>query len=126
MTIDGPSFYYTTEIFPSYLRAKGVTLSIASICVGDVIWLVSAPTAFQNIGWRFYICFIAVAVVGIAWIARTFPDTRGKPLEEIARMSGEEDLVMVYQQDIYVDKKKDEATVVHDGNIVQVSETTKV
>jgi MFS family permease len=116
ITIEGPNFYYTAEIFPSHLRAKGMTLAMASLCVGDIIWLVSAPTAFKNIGWKFYICFIVVTAIGATWIAFTFPDTRKKPLEEIAKMFGDEDLVMVYQKDIYVDATKDEIVVQHDEN----------
>jgi MFS family permease len=120
ITIEGPNFYYTAEIFPSHLRAKGMNLAMASLCVGDIIWLVSAPTAFQTIGWRFYLCFIAVTAIGVLWIALTFPDTRKKPLEEIAKLFGDEDLVMVYQKDIRVNAKTDEASVLQEEEMVTI------
>ena len=94
--LEGPNFYYAGEIFPTHLRAKGMSMAMASLCAGEIIRLQSAPTAFANIGWKFYLCFILVTAVGALWVGTTFRDTRDKPLEEIAKMFGDEDLVMIY------------------------------
>lgn len=100
--IDGPQFCYLTEIFPSHLRAKGVSLGVATFSLTNIIWLQAAPTAFASIGWKFYLCLIIPSffLALIVWF--TFPDTRGKPLEEIAAMFGDEDEVAIRQADIEI------------------------
>jgi hypothetical protein len=101
--IDGPQFCYLTEIFPSHLRAKGVSLGVASFSLTNIIWLQVAPTAFANIGWKFYLCLIIPGffLALIMWFF--FPDTRGKPLEEIAAIFGDEDEVAVRQAEVEID-----------------------
>jgi hypothetical protein len=42
----GTQFSYLGEIFPTHLRAKGVSLGVAMISFMNVIWLQAAPTAF--------------------------------------------------------------------------------
>jgi hypothetical protein len=63
----------------------------------------SAPTAFNTIGWKFYLCFIIPGTIGaiVMWI--WFPDTNGLPLEEVAAIFGDADEVAIYQRDIEVD-----------------------
>jgi hypothetical protein len=101
--IDGPQFCYLTEIFPSHLRAKGVSLGVATFSLTNIIWLQAAPTAFANIGWRFYLCLVIPSffLALVMWFF--YPDTRGKPLEEIAVMFGDDDEVVVRQADVEID-----------------------
>ncbi|EXJ70207.1 uncharacterized protein A1O5_06275 [Cladophialophora psammophila CBS 110553] len=101
--IDGPQFCYLTEIFPSHLRAKGVSLGVATFSLTNIIWLQAAPTAFANIGWKFYLCLVIPSffLALIMWFC--YPDTRGKPLEEIAAVFGDDDEVAVRQADVEID-----------------------
>lgn len=101
--IDGPQFCYLTEIFPSHLRAKGVSLGVATFSLTNIIWLQAAPTAFANIGWRFYLCLVIPSffLALVMWFF--YPDTRGKPLEEIAAIFGDDDEVAVRQADVEID-----------------------
>lgn len=101
--IDGPQFCYLTEIFPSHLRAKGVSLGVATFSLTNIIWLQAAPTAFANIGWKFYLCLVIPSffLALVMWFF--YPDTKGKPLEEIAAIFGDEDEVVVRQADVEID-----------------------
>ncbi|MCJ1366035.1 hypothetical protein MMC16_005160 [Acarospora aff. strigata] len=45
--LDGTQFAYVGELFPTHLRAKGMSLGVAGICLMNVMWLQVAPTAFQ-------------------------------------------------------------------------------
>lgn len=63
----------------------------------------SAPTAFETIGWKFYLCFIIPGTLGGIAIWLWFPDTNGLPLEEVAAIFGDADEVAIYQRDIEVD-----------------------
>jgi hypothetical protein len=75
-------------------------LGVSMISLMNVIWLQSTPTAFANIGWRFYLVFIIGCFVGGIVFLFFWPDTRGLPLEEIAAIFGDADEVAVYQRDI--------------------------
>jgi len=103
LCLDGPQFAYLGEIFPTHLRAKGVCLGVAMISFMNIIWLQSAPTAFETIRWKFYLCFIIPGTIGaiVMWI--WFPDTNGLPLEEVAAIFGDADEVAIYQREIEVD-----------------------
>lgn len=45
--LDGTQFVYCGELFPTHLRAKGMNLGVAGICLMNIIWLQAAPTAFE-------------------------------------------------------------------------------
>lgn len=100
--LDGTQFSYLGELFPTHLRAKGLSLGVAMISLTNIVWLQAAPTAFVTIGWKFYLVFIIPGTIGglIVWFF--FPDTKGLPLEEIAAIFGDEDEIAVYQREIDV------------------------
>lgn len=122
--LDGPSYFYVAEIWPSHLRTRGFAIGMASLCGFNMMWLLAAPTAMAKIGWTFYLFFIIIPGIGAVITYFTFPDTLKKPLEEIATMFGDEDIVAVHQQDVTLaevqatgyelaDGKQDKGTVVH-------------
>jgi hypothetical protein len=88
--LDGPTYFYLGEILPNHIRSQGMTLGMASLCLANIIWLQAAPKAFQTIGWHYYLFFIIFTALGTVWVFFTFPDTRNLPLEEIARLFGDE------------------------------------
>lgn len=87
--LDGPTYFYLGEIFPTHLRAQGITMGMASLCAANIIWLQAAPTAFKAIRWGYYLFFIVITVLGAIWVFTSFPDTRNLPLEEIGRLFGD-------------------------------------
>ncbi|KAJ9606675.1 hypothetical protein H2200_008683 [Cladophialophora chaetospira] len=89
ITVDGGQFVYMGEIFPTHLRAKGISLGMAGLCATNIIWLQVAPLAFETIKWKFYLCFIIPSFLCGAVILIWFPDTRGVPLESIAAIFGD-------------------------------------
>ncbi|OCK75229.1 MFS transporter [Lepidopterella palustris CBS 459.81] len=113
--LEGVSWYYASEIFPTHLRAKGMTITVVGFCLIDILWLEIAPTAITNIGWKYYLVFICLSVVGAAVIYLVYPDTLGKPLEEVAKLFGDDDLVAIYQQNIHIDHEKHEVIVEKDN-----------
>ncbi|KPI38058.1 High-affinity glucose transporter [Cyphellophora attinorum] len=87
--LDGTMFAYMAEIFPNHIRAKGLVTTIASLTAINILWTQVAPTAFEAIGWKFYLCFIIPPLLFAILVAFTFPDTLGLPLEEIAKIFGD-------------------------------------
>ncbi|KIX98612.1 uncharacterized protein Z520_05913 [Fonsecaea multimorphosa CBS 102226] len=100
---EGPLSYWAAEFYPTHLRARGQTIQVVSYGAFSILWGQSGPTAISNIGWRFFLVFICITVVTSFVIYWYFPDTQGKSLEEMALLFGDDDLVVVRQQDIHID-----------------------
>ena len=102
MLVEGAVFFYVAEIWPTHLRAHGFAIAMTAICAIDLIWLQCAPVAFEAVGWKYFLCFVIVPALGAVIIFWTFPDTLHKPLEEIAAMFSDTDIVMVCQKDLNI------------------------
>lgn len=98
MFLDGCSFWYVGEIFPSHLRANGFALAMVGFCLADIIWLGAAPTAFAVIGWKYYLFFIIITAITTVAVYFKFPNTLNVPLEEVAKMFGDDD--QIYKQGV--------------------------
>ena len=55
------------------------------------------------IGWKYYLVFISVLVVGSVWSWFNLPETKGIPLEEVAGLFGDDGEVVVHATDLRVD-----------------------
>ena len=97
------------------MRHKGVALSIAVIALTDLVYLQATTTAFANIGWKFYLVFIIISGLGSIVAYFYIPETKGVPLEEIAKIFGDTEDVAIYAQDIHIDHRTHEM-VVEDHN----------
>ena len=86
----GAEYVYIAEIFPTHIRSQGMGICISGLSLMNVIWLQVAPTAFEDIGWKFYLVFICCTVVAIVLIIIYCPDTNQLPLESIAVLFGDE------------------------------------
>jgi MFS family permease len=107
LALDGPTYFYIAEIWPSHVRSQGFAIAMAVLSGTNLMWLQATPYAISTISWRWYLVFTcipgAAAVVVFFW----FKDTRNKPLEEIAGMFGDEDMVAVYQRELNIGELDD-------------------
>ena len=78
LSYDATSYVYGSEIFPNPVRARGLGISITGLFVSTIIFLQCAPTAFANIGWRYYTVFIAISAVMATIMWFYFPEV-GEP-----------------------------------------------
>ncbi|OAL32912.1 hypothetical protein AYO20_07703 [Fonsecaea nubica] len=111
--IDVAGFVFFAEIWPNHDRVRGVALSWLVFVLTDLVYLQVTATAFAHIGWRYFLVFIVVSAVGWVWMWFCIPETRGRPLEEMAELFGDKDEVMVYLRDLHIDEETHE--VVEDG-----------
>ncbi|KAJ9602248.1 hypothetical protein H2200_013368 [Cladophialophora chaetospira] len=88
--IDPNMYIYSSEIFPAEVRSVGVAVSMSGQWLATICFLQSAPTAFANIGYRFYIVFIVCTIALFGIVYRFYPETKGLSLEEMARIFGDE------------------------------------
>ncbi|KAJ5817207.1 hypothetical protein N7447_009440 [Penicillium robsamsonii] len=75
---------YPAEIWTTSLRAKGVAISMMSNYMALVFNQLINPIAFESISWKYYFVFLGVLLVVLVVVWKTYPETRGRSLEEIA------------------------------------------
>src|SRR4051812_36208699 len=48
--VDSAAYVWYTEIFPNHIRAKGLSLCVATLALTNLVYLQVSPTAFESIG----------------------------------------------------------------------------
>ncbi|KXJ87554.1 lactose permease [Microdochium bolleyi] len=77
---------YPVEVFQFTLRARGVSVTYASTFIGLIIGQFVNPLAMAGLGWKYYIVFCVILACLFVVIWFTFPETKGRTLEEIAEI----------------------------------------
>ena len=67
--------------------------SLAVLFLSTVAYLEAAPTAFAQVGWKYYLLFILLTAINIPLVWWLFPETKGLTLEEIGEKFGDEVVV---------------------------------
>jgi len=88
--IDAASWVYAAEVWPNHHRGAGNGIAFAIMYVSVLTWTEAAPTGFQNIGWKFYMVFVANSILCFVLVLLFFPETKNLPLEEIPRLFGDD------------------------------------
>ncbi|CAJ0553174.1 Ff.00g116860.m01.CDS01 [Fusarium sp. VM40] len=88
-TIECTAYAYGSEIWPTYLRSEGSTLAFASFFGNAIAYSAPVTVGLNNIGWKFYMIFVAITMASTIAIWFTFPETQNLPLEEINTLFGE-------------------------------------
>ncbi|KEF58460.1 uncharacterized protein A1O9_06386 [Exophiala aquamarina CBS 119918] len=83
----GLTVSYTVKILPYKICAKGLTLCFCFTALSGVFNQYANPISFKNLTWRLYFVYIAVLVIQCIMLYFYYVETRGLPLEEIARVS---------------------------------------
>ncbi|KAI1455855.1 general substrate transporter [Annulohypoxylon moriforme] len=75
---------YSVEVLPFSIRAKGMAVYVLATKGAVFVNQYVNPIGLQNIGWRFYIVYVAIlaaeSFIAYGW----FLETKGKALEEVA------------------------------------------
>jgi MFS family permease len=71
------------EIFPSSLRAKGVSYATMSNWLNNFIIGLITPPLLQNTGYGTYLFFGVFCLLSLVWVWFFVPETSGKTLEEM-------------------------------------------
>ncbi|MCJ1259301.1 MFS sugar transporter [Lignoscripta atroalba] len=80
----GPtSWTYPSEIFPSQIRAKAVSLATASNWAWNCALAFAVPPLLWSINWKMYMIFAVFNGCAFIHMYLTAPETKGKTLEEM-------------------------------------------
>jgi hypothetical protein len=71
------------EITPLHLRHVGGAIGPGSEWLWTLVIVLMTPSAIANTGWKIYILFIIMSVLGFPFTYFFLPETKGKTLEEI-------------------------------------------
>ncbi|CDK26983.1 unnamed protein product [Kuraishia capsulata CBS 1993] len=82
------AWVYAPEVFPLYLRSKGMSAAAAGNWAMNFALAFYVPPAFNNIGWKTFAIFGTFCFAMAIHIFFTFPETAGKSLEEIDYLFG--------------------------------------
>jgi len=74
---------YPSEVLAYNARAKGLAMNGLWLNIVAFINTYAAPVGITNAGWKFYLLYLFVDVLGIAVIYFCFVETKGRSLEEI-------------------------------------------
>jgi hypothetical protein len=72
--MDASSYVYSSEIFPTSIRVQGAGFSVSGLFCFSLIYTMSAPVAFNNVGWKYYLIFIIVPLFGAAIMFFFYPE----------------------------------------------------
>ena len=107
----GTVWVYTTEIFPTHLRAKGTAICTFWGQAFQVVLQQIGLKVFDDIGYLFYIVFIVcTTIAGLAYYFY-LPETKGVSLEDIAHFFGEEVVATLYESKTRIEEVLVEANV---------------
>lgn len=104
--VDAASFIYSSEIYPTNIRSRGMALSTMTYFVACIVspqythsgfvadhvqqtYVTPGATAVADIGWRYFVLFACLTVVSIVVIYFFYPETSKRSLEELAVHFGE-------------------------------------
>ncbi|KEP54954.1 putative MFS sugar transporter [Rhizoctonia solani 123E] len=87
----GPvSWVYQSEIFPMRVRAMGAAVATMSNWAVNVMISQVSPIGLHKLGWKFYLVFICTNIVNGLIVIFFFPETKGKTLEEMDAVFGDQ------------------------------------
>ncbi|KAL6242160.1 hypothetical protein RBB50_011072 [Rhinocladiella similis] len=81
---------YIAEIFPTALRSRATAICAFMGTGTGLLFNQLSPKAFARIGWRYYAVFVVCDAVAALAFFTIFPETKGKTLEEIAEVFGDD------------------------------------
>ncbi|KAK5047231.1 hypothetical protein LTR84_006753 [Exophiala bonariae] len=87
--VDAPSLIWSAEVFPTILRAKGMSLAVSAFFAGTLAFAVPAGVAFKSIGWHMYLIYCALSTLSLIVVYLYIPETKQIPIEEIGKLFGD-------------------------------------
>jgi hypothetical protein len=74
---------YPSEIFPSKIRAKAVSLATASNWFWNCVLAFAVPGLLEKISWKMYMIFGTFNGLALVHMFLCAPETKGRTLEEM-------------------------------------------
>ncbi|KAL8277510.1 hypothetical protein RQP46_010065 [Phenoliferia psychrophenolica] len=89
------AYLMSAEIYPLHVRTKGVAISFGFLALTNTWVIEASSTMIQALGWKGYLLFICFSAFNVVMWVIFLPETKNVPLEEMARLFGEEGAAQV-------------------------------
>lgn len=76
-------FLYSAEIAPLRIRARVTAMSSASNWLFNFLLAEVTPVGFDNIGWKYYLCYMCTSFSAVGVFYFFCPETKNRALEDI-------------------------------------------
>ena len=83
------SWIFSSEVFPTAVRAKGTSLSTFTNWAVNLIFAQCSPIALTNMGYRYFYLFMAFNWVAAAVVYFWYPETQRHTLESVNELFGD-------------------------------------
>lgn len=90
---------YPAEILPFQLRAKGIAVTLSVDAIACFFNQYVNPVAFSAIHWKYYFVYVGCLSFFLASVYFLFPETKGRSLEEGARIFDQGNIQAVRSKD---------------------------
>lgn len=88
MGFGSAAWVYGSEIFPTAIRARGLSFAASGGAVGSIAVAHIWPVGIATIGSKIYFFFMAINLVCVPIIFLLYPETKGRPLEDMDVLFG--------------------------------------
>ncbi|KAJ9609817.1 hypothetical protein H2200_006146 [Cladophialophora chaetospira] len=124
--VDGPSFIWMSEIFPTNIRGRGIGLGFFSYFVGAITYTTPSALAFKNIKYRMYFLYMGLCCISTIIVYFYIPETKRLPVEEIGALFGDEVVVHLTADGHGIVEEQMEIKIAgEDVNVAEVHHTEK-
>ncbi|OZJ02251.1 hypothetical protein BZG36_05032 [Bifiguratus adelaidae] len=100
------SWVYPAEIFPTEIRARGNALSTITNWIFNLVFAQASPVALQGIGYKYFYVFMACNVVAGSCFLLFFPETKGRTLEQMDELFGDQTVSVALEEPKIADEEK--------------------
>lgn len=92
-----------------------------------MVYLEAAPTAFAQVGWKYYLVFLIITSINIFIVWWIFPETKGLSLEEIGELFGDHVAVQLTQLTMEERELLDQRILSEktDGGAIHIDDSTE-
>lgn len=115
----GTVWVYTTEIFPTRLRAKGTAICTFWGQAFGILLQQIGLKVFEQIGYLFYIVFIVCTSIAAIVYYIFLPETKGATLEDISRFFGDPVVATLNESNTRIEQVMNEV----DGGVDTIDES---
>ncbi|KAK0495018.1 general substrate transporter [Armillaria luteobubalina] len=87
----GPvSWVLASEVFPTRVRSIGTSVATCCNWAFNVLFSQVSTLSLEDIGWKYYMVFVCLNLFDFVVILFLFPETKGKTLEEMNEVFGDQ------------------------------------
>ncbi|KAL4886970.1 general substrate transporter [Aspergillus karnatakaensis] len=124
--MQGVPWLYPTEINSLTMRTKGAAIGAATNWILNFMVVEITPIGIQNLGWRFYIIWIALNAAMVPAMYLFYPETAGRTLEDMDEYYRTNPPLLVFRDKEAISLKRPERYRLKEEEVMRKNEFASV